>query len=458
MYVLTLASAIFYGASGWSNLLVLAASITVNFLAGRTLLELASGMARQRRTVMWLAVAANVALLLTFKIRVLTAEGPDGFTVIEDVLLPLALSFITFQQIGFITGCYRGTITTVSLERYLFFVLFFPQLILGPIVRFEDFARQLDDDALGRVDPGWLATGISVFSLGLVKKAVLADLLAVPVDRVFAEAQQAPIAMGEAWFAIVTFQFQMFFDFTAYAEMAIGLAMMVGMKVPLNFDCPLFARDRADLWRRWHISFATFIRGNVFLPLAKHWRWPVPAALAATGILSGLWHGLGPTFVLWGLLQTSILLFLHWRTDARRRTGRNPLPVPLAIAATFLVTCLLGALFRSPTLATAANIYGGLLNVNSVVPLLLEMHWGYLSAFAAGLIWIAPDAGQIFRNHWRYTELRARPKPPPVHWCEGVMGFRPNAAWGVITALMLVAGLITILVQDHAERFVYVQF
>jgi D-alanyl-lipoteichoic acid acyltransferase DltB (MBOAT superfamily) len=460
MALLIAASAVFYVSAGWQNALVLGGSLTGNYLAARGLLALEHP--GRRKALMWLAVLANVGLLLGFKIRILGGEGPDGFTAAEDVLLPLALSFVTFHQIGFIASIYRGTVRQVGLPAYLFFILFFPHLVMGPIVRYQDIAGQLERGALAKVDPRWVATGLAVFVLALVKKLVIANGLAGPGDEIFAAAQAGAIATTEAWFAIACFQFQLFFDFTAYAEMAIGLAMMFGMRLPLNFDRPFFARDRADLWRRWHISFSTFMRWNVFMPLVRAWRWPIPAALALTGILSGLWHGLGLTFVVWGLLQTAILLALHFRNDRRRRSGRSGWPAPLAIAATFLVTCLIGGLFRSPDLAMAGHLYGALAGLagGEIDPDLAVAGWRgpALAALAAALIWLAPDFGQLFRGQWHYTELRAGAQPPPLHWAERAVRFEPGLRWGVVTGVALAAALVALASQGEASRFIYVQF
>ncbi len=457
MGFLTLASAIFYISSGWENAPVLAASITGNFAAGKVMLASAGP---RRKFVMWVAILANIGLLLGFKLTILAADSPDGFSVAEDVLLPLALSFVTFQQIGFLAGIQRGTISEVTLPRYLFFVLFFPQLVLGPIIRFEDVRDQLASGALAKVDPRWVVTGIAIFCLALCKKLLLADPLGRRATMVFDEAMLGPVALPDAWFGIVTFQLQLFFDFSAYAEMSIGLAMMLGMTMPLNFDRPLFARDRADLWRRWHISFSSFMRSNVFMPLMRRWKWPAWAALATTGVLSGLWHGLGATFVLWGLLQTAILLWLHWRSTTRRREGRNLLPAPIAIALTFATTCLIGALFRSPDIEAARHIYSSVIGLGSWEGAASRLSFKGLSmtVIAALVIWGLPDFGQLFRGAWHYTELRPGAAPPPRHWLERHLGFQPGTAWGLASAAALMIALFMLVRQDEAARFIYVQF
>jgi alginate O-acetyltransferase complex protein AlgI len=290
---------------------------------------------------------------------------------------------------------------------------------------------------------------------------LLADPLGRRASLVFETAQSGPVAMADAWYGVITFQLQLFFDFSAYAEMSIGLAMMLGMTMPLNFDRPLFARDRADLWRRWHISFSTFMRNTVFMPLMRRWKWPAWAALALTGVLSGLWHGLGATFVLWGLLQTAILLWLHWRTTSRRHSGKAPLPAAIAIPVTFATTCLIGALFRSPDIAAAQSIYASLLGLGSLqdgIVSHLSAKGLAMTLTGALVVWGLPDLGQLFRGQWRYTELRAGAQPPPRHWLEPWLAFRPGGAWGCACAIALVVALFMLVRQEQAARFIYVQF
>lgn len=457
--LLIVASALFYAWSGPWNALTLASSILVNGGIGY-LLTSDRFTQRRRWLLLWAGVGANVALLGAFKVAALDLSETDGFSAAEKILIPLALSFVTFQQIGFITSCYRRTIRTVALRDYLFFILFFPQLIMGPIVRFQDIQGQLQKGALGRRSSTDLAVGLSIFTFGLAQKVLLADQLAKPVDTVFSIAQLSPVRTSEAWFATVGFQLQLYFDFAGYADMAIGLGRMFGMNLPINFDRPLFARDRFDLWRRWHITFVMFMRNHVFIPLAVRWRWPAAAALAATGILSGLWHGLGWTFILWGLVQTLLLLGAHWKRKRRRQSpvsSVSRLGSARAVALTFLVTCLVGALFRAPTLDAAQNIYGALAGLSAVAeglslvrPPLVAL---LLLCMVAG--WGFPNSAQLFRRYWTAIDPRVSPAPPPRHPLEPAIGFRLSLPWALAVASILILSLSML---GDARRFIYVQF
>nr|MDQ4087991.1 hypothetical protein [Pseudomonadota bacterium] len=430
--LLIAASLFFYAWSGLSHVAVLTASIAANLAAG-WLLTRQPGLSRQvRRLILWAGIAANLALLLMFKVRALVLPDTDGFRAAESILIPLALSFVTFQQIGFIAACYRKAITRFSAAEYLFFVAFFPQLIMGPIVRFQDMAAQLRENRLAHANAGDVAVGLSIFFFGLAQKVLLADQLAPHVDRVFNHAQVAPLSAPHAWFGIVAFQLQLYFDFAGYADMAIGLGRIFGIRLPINFDRPLFAADRFDLWRRWHITYVVFMRTHVFMPLVRHWKFPASLALAVTGMLSGLWHGLGWTFVIWGLIQTALLLIVH----ARRKLARWRRPVTRlqrlrAVVLTFTITSLVGAMFRSPTVEAARNIYGGLAGLaggSDAFPLVPSSAVVLLVAAAiAG--WLLPNSAQLFRRHWNAIDLRPEGTPPPQHPLERFGGFALSRPW-----------------------------
>ncbi|MEA3047567.1 MAG: alginate O-acetyltransferase complex protein AlgI [Sphingomonadales bacterium] len=451
------ASILFYGLSGAHNLLVAGCSILANVVAGKLLTQAGRLSGGARRALMWAAVAFNVALLSAFKIEAVGAAGPDGFRAAESILIPLGLSYLTFQQIGFVVAAYRRQIAGFSLRDYLFFITFFPKIVMGPIVPFPRVAAQLAQASLRKAGSADIAIGFSIFVMGLAQKLLLADQIAPAVDSVFLGAQHSPISPAESWFAIIAFQLQLYFDFVAYTDMAIGLARMFGMRLPINFDRPLMAIDRFDLWRRWHISFAVFMRTHVFVPLARRWRWPLAGALAATGILSGLWHGLGWTFVLWGLVQTAILLVAHERRKRARRRG----PVSSfgrirAIALTFLVSALVGGLFRSPTLESAANIYGALAGL-ALMPegatLLGPRAWIMLPLCAIAA-WGLPNSAQFFVRHWNAIDLRPDAPAPPPHPLRALQfALTRNWAMGMAAAFILCLMLI-----GDARRFVYVQF
>lgn len=451
------ASLLFYAWSGLANLGVLAASLAVNFAAGRLLTDGRSISAAGRKRIMWLAILFNVGMLAAFKVAALRSVEPDGFSVAESILIPLALSFVTFQQIGFVVACYRRRVEAFGALDYFFFAAFFPQLIMGPIVRFPDMLGQLRGGALARTGSTDLAVGLSIFAFGLAHKVLLADQIAPAVDRVFEFAQVAPVSTREAWFAIVAFQLQLYFDFVAYSDMAIGLARMFGIRLPVNFDRPLFAIDRFDLWRRWHITFVMFMRTHVFLPLIRHWRWPIPAALALTGFLSGLWHGLGWTFVIWGLVQTAILLIVHERRKRWRPTPDRGLPARIrAIVLTFLVSALVGAMFRAPTLAGGVQLYGALFGIGAA------SETGTLGLRAAIMLplcilaaWGLPSGAQFFRKYWNAIDPRPDGKPQPVHPLERRAGFALTPLWAIAIASALILCLTLI---GGARRFIYVQF
>jgi|TARA_R110002124_G_scaffold27334_3_gene97533 alginate O-acetyltransferase complex protein AlgI len=448
------ASIAFYLWSGLHNATVLAFSLGVTFACGRLMTGLGKDRESLRRALMWAGIAVNIGLLAAFKVHALDVSNADGFRTAEQILIPLGLSYVTFQQIGFLVACRRGQITAPSLRDYLFFITFFPHLLMGPIVRFQDMARQLRDRSLARVDASDVATGLSIFVFGLAQKVLLADQIAPAIDRIFLAARTAPISPAESWVGIIAFQMQLYFDFVAYADMAIGLARMFGIRLPINFDRPLFAVDRFDLWRRWHITFAIFMRTHVFQPLVRRRRMPVVMALAVTGVLSGLWHGLGWTFMVWGLMQTAILLVVHERRRRNRRPGGTTgISRVSAITLTFLSSALLGAMFRAPTLDSARHVYGALIGLGAAAETsLLGPRMLVMLPLCVLVAWGLPSSAQLFGSHWNALDPRPEPTPTPPH---RLGGFRLSPAWALATAATLMLCLWLI---DDARRFVYVQF
>ncbi len=338
-------------------LVLLMGSIGVNFGIGTRL----SGPRAKR----WLAggLAFNLLLLGYFKYRGFFASllGMGEIAVV----LPLGISFFTFQQVMFLVDRYRGQLPPATkFLDYISFVAFFPHLIAGPIVRPRDIIPQFQVLAPLR---GWqsrLEDGLELFLLGLAKKIVLADSFAQFADPGFAAAAaHEPLTLIEAWVALLAYALQIYFDFSGYSDMAIGLAKMFGIKFPRNFESPYQARNIADFWRRWNITLSAFLRDYLYIPLGGNRKGEARrvANVMATMLLGGLWHGAALKFLLWGGLHGLYLTLHGWFA----RLGLR-LPAPLARALTLLAVLLAWVPFRAQNFSTAAGFYKALAGCNGI--------------------------------------------------------------------------------------------
>jgi D-alanyl-lipoteichoic acid acyltransferase DltB (MBOAT superfamily) len=265
----------------------------------------------------------------------------------------------------------------------------------------------------------------------------------------------APSA-AEAWFVLPALTLQIFLDFSAYADMAIGLGRMVGINLPINFDEPLKAVNRFDLWRRWHITFVTFMRANVFMPLVRHAHLPAVAALFVTVLLGGLWHGLGWTFLLWSFLQAALMLVIHLRPRRGDPAEGGRLALLWAIGSTFFITCLLSAVFRAPSIDALGLLLGALVGVGGVTLSRLEPTDYAVLAAAFATIWLLPDAQRFFARYWTALEPRPdAPRPTAQFPLTRRLRFELNGFWGAAMAILLIAALSR---AGWPERFIYVQF
>ena len=312
---------------------------------------------RTARTYAIVGVVANLLVLGYFKyfdflISIFEQRNPG----ISDV--PLALSFTTFVQIAFLIEMSRYP-KSISLPRYAMFVSFFPHLIAGPIVRWSELGPQIADSSRYRLNWENFACGITVFCLGLSKKVLFADNLAVHVTPVFDAASQGfPVTAIAAWGASVAYSLQLYFDFSGYSEMAIGLGLLFSLRLPLNFAAPFRATSIIDLWRRWHITLSRFLRDFVYVPMGGSESGPVRRAinLFATMVLGGLWHGANWTFIAWGAFHGILLTVNHlWRTW--RGLRKPTMPGRLAgWVLTFAAFAIGMTLFRSPDIGTAGRL------------------------------------------------------------------------------------------------------
>lgn len=354
------ASLFFYGYFRASYLLVISASILVNYGLARGM----RGRGRLQKALLVLGVLFNVALLGYFKYTDFLLENVNaafGTSIpLRHILLPLGISFFTFQQLSFLLAVYRGESRAERFIDYCLFVTFFPQLVAGPIVLYEEMLPQFADGSRRRINPDNLARGVYVFVLGLFMKLVLADTVALFADNGFAERS---LTLAGGWVSSLSYTVQIFFDFAGYAAMAVGLGKMFNIDLPDNFDRPYASESITVFWRRWHMTLGRALSTYVYRPLggSRHGLPRTCFALFLTFFVSGVWHGAAWTFVLWGALN-GLLVVLE-------RLLEKPLaklPLWLRRTGTFLTVNALWVLFRANSFETALKVWRGMVNFRDI--------------------------------------------------------------------------------------------
>lgn len=397
--LLVVASLVFYGWWNPAFLALLAGSIVVNYLVGARLQKAPSS------ALLALGVTFNLGLLCYFKyvnffIATVNDLTGSGFSA-GDIVLPLAISFFTFQQIAYLVDARRGLVHDTDPLRYALFVSFFPQLIAGPIVHHSEMMPQFADKRGFGFRRDDLLIGLSIFSIGMYKKVVIADTLAQFADPVFA-APAGSVGMLDAWIGVLSYTFQIYFDFSGYSDMAIGLARMFGIRLPLNFHAPYKAHNIIEFWRCWHITLSRFLRDYLYIPLGGN-RKGGPrryANLMIVMLLGGLWHGAGWNFVLWGGLHGAYLAINHgWRALCRQR-DRDPDAAGIVSRwagrlLTFLAVVVAWVFFRSQDFTTAIGLLQsmiGLTGGSTDATYTAALPW---LAGALVLAWFAPTTQEI---------------------------------------------------------------
>lgn len=333
-------------------LILILLSCSLNYLCGNTIAR--STSPKIRRLLVTMGVAANLLLLLYFKYLGIFATWSHALTgwpsTIPHLVLPLAVSFFTFLQIAFLVDVFRGDKTGYSFGDYLLFVTFFPHLIAGPLVHHRELISQFKP-RITKPNPRHLAVGFTVLAIGLFKKVVIADNLAETATPIFqfAAAGTRALSMGEAWAGALAYSMQIYFDFSGYSDMAIGISYLFGLRLPLNFHSPYKSASIIEFWGRWHMTLSRFLRDYLYIPLGGNRRGPARryANLMTTMLLGGLWHGAGITYVLWGALHGLYLCINHVWTANRTKLGWKPLPKLLASLITFLAVVFAWVPFRS---------------------------------------------------------------------------------------------------------------
>jgi alginate O-acetyltransferase complex protein AlgI len=396
---LILASLFFYAWWRPLNVLLIAPSILINYAVARTLEKLGRNDEQRylSRVVLLLGIAFNIAFLGFFKyadfIRGTINDVFGANLVLTHLILPLGISFITFQKIAFLIDVHAGRVKSFTLQDYSLFVLFFPQLVAGPIVHYREMMPQFQS-APCRFDSENVAVGLTLFSFGLFKKVIFADHIAPLVTPIYDQAVAGThISLLASWMAALGFTLQLYFDFSGYTDMALGLARFFGVRLPLNFYSPLKASSIIDFWLRWHMTLTRFLTAYIYNPLTlwltrrrtSKGRSSIAGLKTTFGafvnllmfptlltmFISGLWHGAGYGFIIWGLLHGSYLTINHaWRFVIPRlwtdRKSYERVMQPVGRILTFVVVVASIVFFRSATVTSAIDLAKGLVGLNGI--------------------------------------------------------------------------------------------
>jgi alginate O-acetyltransferase complex protein AlgI len=446
VWLLLGASVYFY--ASWNKWLaaIIVVSTTMDYLVARGLDTYSSQ--RVRKGLLGLSLVANLGLLVYFKYanffldslrEGLAAAGVTTATPVLEVILPIGISFYTFEAINYTVDVYRRQVRAeTNLANFMLFILFFPHLIAGPIVRARDFLPQVRR----RKHFSWarMQLGAQFFLMGLFKKLAIADRMALFADPVFANPEN--FRTSAVWLALIAYALQIYCDFSGYTDMALGTAHMLGYRLAENFNMPYIAANVSEFWRRWHISLSTWLRDYLFIPLggSRGTKWMVYRNLLITMVLGGLWHGASWTFVVWGLLHGLLLIghrMFQGFCKVRPWLDRVLQSIPgtaARIATTFLCVSLCWVFFRAQTFGAAAEF----------LRRLFVLHGGESSPLHNRSLWYTVAVVAIChlvaqRNFWDRVSVRL---PAPV------LGF----GYAVVLTLALV------LAPDSGKAFIYFQF
>jgi alginate O-acetyltransferase complex protein AlgI len=480
------ASVVFYGNFIPIHLLLLGTSTVTNFLIGRLLLSNPS------RTILTLGLIFNLAILATFKyadflvtnVNALLGLGLPTFGIV----LPLALSFFTFQKIAYLIDVYREGAPRYSFRDFVLFVVFFPQLIAGPIVHHRQIMPQISRLGIGRDRQLDVAVGATAFVLGLFKKVGVADSLAAYADSTFGAAGRGvPLDLLTAWVGVVAFALQIYFDFSGYSDMALGLGRMFGIQLPVNFLSPYKSTSIIEFWRRWHITLSEFLRNYLYIPLGgnRHGMVRRYANLWIVMLLGGLWHGANWTFVVWGGLHGLYLSVNHAFRHLKPAERGAPLRASLgaSMGKLFAWSATLGAVlvawvfFRAANFTTAFAVLEAMSGRNGIIlpsaaaalgaaaPWLvnaLGISFGGLTYLVAAgplnLVWL-PFASLVclaapnlagWMSPWRLALDTPTVKPPA-----GMLVWKPDRRWGIAIGFLLAFCAVY---QQSTVQFLYFQF
>jgi len=496
---LVVASLFFYGWWNWYFLTLLLVSLLFNYAAGTWLSNL--DKRRPAKVVLGLSLAFNVGFLGYFKYANFFMEnvspllGLDWTT--KNIVLPLGISFYTFQKIAYLVDSYQGKTRGYGFRDFCLFVSFFPQLIAGPITHHGEIMPQFRKQDTARTHWDDWSVGLTLFAFGLAKKVLIADRLATYASPVFQVAKQgAAFGLNEVWAGVLAYTLQLYFDFSGYSDMAIGLARLFGIRLPMNFNSPYQATNIADFWRRWHVTLSRFLRDYLYIPLGGNRRGPARKYLNLflTMLIGGIWHGAGWTFVIWGAMHGLLLLVYHawndlWnkheipntadkhqipntksQTNSKLQTPtsgeRNSvLGLVLGRAVTFLAVVVAWVFFRAENVEAAKTLLVAMTGANGLTSNLARIHMSsawFTIVPMLFVVWFLPNTHQMLARFEPTLEYAEGKMPPTSGWRfpfrrkdGGALLWTPRLAWALGVTALLVASVLGL---SRITEFIYWQF
>src|SRR6266702_6451596 len=441
---LAAASLAFYAIGNWQFVALLLASIAFNYAIGYLLIA-AELTPMRRRAALALGVAGDLLVLGIFKYAGFVTDNVNallGTHVAVHILLPVGISFYTFTQIAFLVDAYRRQVAAYALPHYALFVTYFPHLIAGPILHHKDMIPQFERKETKYPDTHLILCGVIIFAIGLFKKTCLADgiqpLVALAFDA------RSP-SFDQAWLGALAYTFQLYFDFSGYSAMAIGISLMFGIFLPVNFNSPYKATSIVEFWRRWHMTLSQFLRDYLYIPLGGSRRGRVLryVNLMITMLLGGLWHGAAWTFVAWGALHGAYLCINH----AWNHFGPTipPLLAPLAniaaLALTFFAVVIAWVFFRAESLSSALSVLSKMADPTQIAFGRGEMAYALFIMVYAAIAWFAPNTQTIMGYDHKNRTVG-----------QGLSAWQKRPVFLYATAAVLAFGILGI--QQHSE-FIY---
>jgi alginate O-acetyltransferase complex protein AlgI len=447
---LLLSSLFFYGYWDVHYLPLLAGSIIFNYGCGSWILS--SKQPVLKKTFLISGIVGDLSLLFYFKYYNFFLSSVLGQShQLMEVILPLGISFFTFTQIAYLVDTYQRKAEHCDVISYGLFVTIFPHLIAGPILHHKDMLKQFNSLRMHVLSWPNIAQGTFLFVMGMFKKVVIADNLAILAKPIFDQAKEA-VPFVQAWFGAITYTLQLYFDFSGYSDMAVGLGLLFSLRLPINFNSPYQADSIIDFWRRWHMTLSQFLRDYLYISLGgnRYGKWSKLRNLFITMLLGGLWHGAGWTFVLWGACHGLFLIINHLWRDLKLN-----MPAWLARALTLLAVICAWVIFRAPTVDQALNILAGMAGFNGIVfPESYAQHLAFLKTLGIQFTHVAEskfrlrDLGLIF-----LLSVVVLIFPNTNYW---VQRFKERPlAWAVACAFLF---FISFLNLDEMSEFLYYQF